>query len=248
MPQERFDKLAEVMNVPKMDATKCGYIMHRPLEWPNEPARHKLLDIIGDLALIGKPIKGRIIATRPGHTINNKFARIIRKNIKMSDTQPPKYNPSAAPVMDVEQIRASLPQRFPLLLLDKVIALTELYAEGIKNITGDEIFFQGHFPEHPIMPGVLILEAMAQLGGTLALRYTNTPNLYNALIMKIDNAKFRQSVVPGDTLLMRVVRTSPLRHGILSLKGYSFVGDKLVSEAEFMVQMTLKEQQEKTND
>ncbi len=243
MSQERFDKLAEVMNVPRMDATKRGFIMHKPLSWPNEPARHKLLDLIGDLALVGKPIKGRIIATRPGHTINNKFARIIRKNIKLSDTQPPKYNPSVPPVMNAEQIKASLPQRFPFLLLDKVITLTDLYAEGIKNITGDEMFFQGHFPDHPIMPGVLILEAMAQLGGTLALQYSNTPQRYNALIMKIDNAKFRQSVVPGDTLLMRVVRTSPLRHNILTLKGYSFVGDKLVSEAEFMVQMTLKEEE-----
>lgn len=243
MSQERFDKLAEVMNVPRMDATKRGFIMHKPLSWPNEPARHKLLDLIGDLALVGKPIKGRIIATRPGHTINNKFARIIRKNIKLSDTQPPKYNPSVPPVMNAEQIRASLPQRFPFLLLDKVITLTDLYAEGIKNITGDEMFFQGHFPDHPIMPGVLILEAMAQLGGTLALQYSSTPQRYNALIMKIDNAKFRQSVVPGDTLLMRVVRTSPLRHNILTLKGYSFVGDKLVSEAEFMVQMTLKEEE-----
>ena len=124
-----------------------------------------------------------------------------------------------------------------------MITLTDLYAEGIKNITGDEMFFQGHFPDHPIMPGVLILEAMAQLGGTLALQYSSTPQRYNALIMKIDNAKFRQSVVPGDTLLMRVVRTSPLRHNILTLKGYSFVGDKLVSEAEFMVQMTLKEEE-----
>lgn len=243
MSQERFDKLAEVMNVPRMDATKRGFIMHKPLSWPNEPARHKLLDLIGDLALVGKPIKGRIIATRPGHTINNKFARIIRKNIKLSDTQPPKYNPSVPPVMNAEQIKASLPQRFPFLLLDKVITLTDLYAEGIKNITGDEMFFQGHFPDHPIMPGVLILEAMAQLGGTLALQYSSTPQRYNALIMKIDNAKFRQSVVPGDTLLMRVVRTSPLRHNILTLKGYSFVGDKLVSEAEFMVQMTLKEEE-----
>lgn len=244
MPQERFDKLAEIMNVPKMDATKRGFIMHRPLMWPNEPARHKLLDLIGDLALVGKPIKGRIIATRPGHSINNKFARIIRKNIKLNDTQPPKYNPSMPSVLDIEQICRQLPQRFPFLMLDKVIAITDLYAEGIKNVTIDEMYFQGHFPGHPIMPGVLILEAMAQLGGTMAIKYTSTPELYNAMIIKIDNAKFRHSVVPGDTLLMRVIRTSPLRHGILSLKGYSFVGDKLVSEAEFMVQTTLKEEQQ----
>lgn len=240
MSQERFDQLAEVMNVPKMDATKRGYIMHKPLTWPNEPARHKLLDLIGDLALVGKPIKGRIIATRPGHTINNKFARVIRKNIKLSETQPPKYNPIVPPVMDINQIAASLPQRFPFLMLDKVITLTDLYAEGIKNVTSDEMFFQGHFPDNPIMPGVLILESMAQLGGTLALQYTSNPKMYNAMIMKIDNTKFRRAVIPGDTLLMRMVRTTPLRHGILTLKGYAFVGDTLAAEAEFMVQLTPK--------
>lgn len=241
MKQDRYDKLAEVMGVPKMDATKLGYIMHKPLKWPNEPARHKLLDIIGDLALIGKPIKGRIIATRPGHTINNKFARIIRKNIKLNDVQAPAYNPSIQPVMNLEQIMAGLPHRFPFLLLDKVITMTDLYVEGVKNVTNDEFYFQGHFPGHPIMPGVLIIEAMAQLGGTLALQYTEDPMNYNPLFIKIDNAKFRHSVLPGDTLLMRVVRISPLTHGVLSLKGYSFVADKLVAEAEFMVQLIKKE-------
>lgn len=241
MSQERYDKLAEIMGVPHMDATKLGYIMHKPLSWPNEPARHKLLDIIGDLALIGKPIKGRIIATRPGHTINNKFARAIRKNIKLNDTQAPAYNPMAQPVMNVEQIMEGLPHRFPFLLLDKVITLTNIYAEGIKNVTSNEPFFQGHFPGQPVMPGVLIIEAMAQLGGTLALQYTDNPKLYTPLFVKIDNAKFRHAVVPGDTLIMRAVRVSPMRHNILSLKGYSFVGDKLVAEAEFMVQLIKNE-------
>lgn len=244
MPQERFDKLAEIMNVPKMDATKRGYIMHKPLVWSNEPARHKLLDIIGDLALVGKPIKGKIIATRPGHTINNKFARVIRKQIKLGATQPPVYNPSLAPVMDIEKIKASLPHKYPFLMLDKVTALTDLYAEGVKNVTNDELFFQGHFPSNSIMPGVLILEAMAQLGGTLALSYAKTgiTKNYHALILKIDNAKFRHSVRPGDTLLMRVVKTSPLKHDIMTIKGYSFVCDKLVCEAEFMLQLIDKEE------
>lgn len=242
MSQDRYDKLAEVMGVPKMDAKKLGYIMHKPLTWPNEPARHKLLDIIGDLALIGKPIKGRIIATRPGHTINNKFARAIRKNIKLNDAQSPAYNPSATPVMNVEQIMEALPHRFPFLLLDKVITLTDLYAEGVKNVTNDEPFFQGHFPMQPVMPGVLIIEAMAQLGGTLALQYTDDPTQYTPLFVKIDNAKFRHSVVPGDTLLMRAVRVAPMRHNILSIKGFSFVGEKLVAEAEFMVQLIKNEE------
>lgn len=244
MPQERYDKLSEIMGVPKMDATKKGYIMHRPLQWDNEPARHKLLDIIGDLALVGKPIKGRIIATRPGHTINNKFARILRKNIKLNDAQAPAYNPAIPPVMNLQQIQAVMPHRFPMLLLDKVIALTDLYAEGVKNVTNDEFYFTGHFPDHPIMPGVLIIEAMAQLGGTLALQYSEKPEEYEALFVKIDNTRFRQSVVPGDTMLMRVVRTAPMRHNMLSLKGYAFVADKLVAESEFMVQLSKKNENE----
>jgi len=244
MPQERYDKLSEIMGVPKMDASKLGYIMHKPLKWDNEPARHKLLDIIGDLALVGKPIKGRIIATRPGHTINNKFARILRKNITLNDAQAPAYNPALPPVMNLQQIQSGLPHRFPMLLLDKVIAMTDLYAEGVKNVTNDEFFFMGHFPGHPIMPGVLIIEAMAQLGGTLALQYTDCPQQYQARFVKIDNTRFRHAVIPGDTILMRVVRTAPMRHNMLSLKGYTFVADKLVAESEFMVQLTKTETQE----
>ena len=241
MPQERYDKICEVMGVPKMDATRLGYIMHKPLQWDNEPARHKLLDIIGDLALVGKPIKGRIIATRPGHTINNKFARILRKNIILNDVQAPAYDPSVPPVMNLQQIQAVMPHRYPMQLLDKVITLTDLYAEGVKNVTNNEFYFTGHFPEHPIMPGVLIIEAMAQLGGTLALQITGEPKNYEAMFIKIDNTRFRQAVVPGDTLLMRVVRTAPIRHNILSLKGYAFVADKLVAESEFMVQIVKRD-------
>ncbi|MBR4843157.1 MAG: bifunctional UDP-3-O-[Bacteroidaceae bacterium] len=240
LPQERYDKICDIMGVPTMDAKKLGYIMHKPLSFDNEPARHKLLDIIGDLALVGKPIKGRIIATRPGHTINNKFARILRKNIKLNDVQAPAYNPSVPPVLNHEQILAIMPHRFPMLLIDKVITLTDLYAEGMKNVTNGEIFFTGHFPEHPIMPGVLIIEAMAQLGGMLAMQYAENPSEYEALFAKIDNTRFRHSVVPGDTMLMRVVRTAPVRHGMLALKGYTFVADKLVAESEFMVQIIKK--------
>ena len=218
-----------------------GYIMHKPLQWDNEPARHKLLDIIGDLALVGKPIKGRIIATRPGHTINNKFARILRKNIILNDVQAPAYDPSVPPVMNLQQIQAIMPHRFPMQLLDKVITLTDLYAEGVKNVTNNEFYFTGHFPEHPIMPGVLIIEAMAQLGGTLALQITGEPKDFEAMFIKIDNTRFRQAVVPGDTLLMRVVRTAPIRHNILSIKGYAFVADKLVAESEFMIQIMKKD-------
>ena len=162
MSQERYDKLADVMGVPHMDATQLGYINHIPLVWDNEPARHKLLDIIGDLALIGKPIKGRIIATRPGHTINNKFARTIRKEIKLHDVQAPVYNCNEAPIMDVKRIRELLPHRYPFALVDKVISIGANHIVGVKNVTVNEPFFQGHFPEEPVMPGVLQIEAMAQ--------------------------------------------------------------------------------------
>ncbi|MBQ8593618.1 MAG: bifunctional UDP-3-O-[Bacteroidaceae bacterium] len=237
MDQERFDKLADVMGVPHMDATQLGYINHIPLVHNNEPARHKLLDIIGDLALIGKPIKGRIIATRPGHTINNKFARLIRKEIKQHEIQAPAYNPNEEPVMDVNRIRELLPHRYPFQLVDKVIEIGPNYIVGVKNITANEPFFQGHFPEEPVMPGVLQVEAMAQVGGLLVLNSVDDPARWSTYFMKIDGVKFRQKVVPGDTLIFKVEMTAPLRRGISTMKGYVFVGEKIVCEAEFMAQI-----------
>lgn len=237
MDQERFDKLADIMGVPHMDATQLGYINHIPLVHSNEPARHKLLDIIGDLALIGKPIKGRIIATRPGHTVNNKFARLIRKEIKLHDVQAPIYNPNDAPVMDVNRIRELLPHRYPFQLVDKVIEIGTNYIVGVKNVTANEPFFQGHFPQEPVMPGVLQVEAMAQVGGLLVLNSVEEPDRWSTYFMKIDGVKFRQKVVPGDTLIFRVEMTAPLRRGISTMKGYVFVGEKIVCEAEFMAQI-----------
>ena len=237
MSQERYDKLADVMGVPHMDATQLGYINHIPLVWDNEPARHKLLDIIGDLALIGKPIKGRIIATRPGHTINNKFARTIRKEIKLHDVQAPVYNCNEAPIMDVKRIRELLPHRYPFALVDKVISIGANHIVGVKNVTVNEPFFQGHFPEEPVMPGVLQIEAMAQCGGLFILNTVNEPERYSTYFMKIDGVKFRQKVVPGDTLIFRVELLAPMRRGISSMKGYVFVGEKVVCEAEFTAQI-----------
>ena len=237
MSQESYDKLADVMGVPHMDATQLGYINHIPLVWDNEPARHKLLDIIGDLALIGKPIKGRIIATRPGHTINNKFARTIRKEIKLHEIQAPVYNCNEAPVMDVNRIRQLLPHRYPFALIDKVIEIGANYIVGIKNVTINEPFFQGHFPEEPVMPGVLQIEAMAQCGGLLVLNSVDDPDKYSTYFLKIDGVKFRQKVVPGDTLIFRVELLAPIRRGISSMKGYVFVGEKAVCEAEFTAQI-----------
>lgn len=235
--QEALDKLADMMNVPHQNIQELGYINHEPLVFDNEPARHKLLDVIGDIALIGKPIKGRVIATRPGHSINNKLARIIRKQIKLNDVQAPIYDPNAEPVMDINRIRELLPHRYPFLLVDKIIELGKNYIVGVKNITTNEPFFQGHFPQEPVMPGVLQVEAMAQTGGLLVLNTVDEPERYSTYFMKIDGVKFRQKVVPGDTLILRLELPAPIRRGISTMKGYVFVGDKLVSEAEFMAQI-----------
>lgn len=235
--QEALDKLADMMNVPHQNIQELGYINNEPLVFDNEPARHKLLDVIGDIALIGKPIKGRVIATRPGHSINNKLARIIRKQIKLNDVQAPIYDPNAEPVMDINRIRELLPHRYPFLLVDKIIELGKNYIVGVKNITTNEPFFQGHFPQEPVMPGVLQVEAMAQTGGLLVLNTVDEPERYSTYFMKIDGVKFRQKVVPGDTLILRLELLAPIRRGISTMKGYVFVDDKLVSEAEFMAQI-----------
>jgi UDP-3-O-[3-hydroxymyristoyl] N-acetylglucosamine deacetylase/3-hydroxyacyl-[acyl-carrier-protein] dehydratase len=235
--QERFDQLADKMDVAHKDATQLGYIMNKPLVYPNEPARHKLLDILGDLALIGKPIRGRIIATCPGHKINNKLARQIRKDIKLNEVQAPEYNPNIPPLMDVNRIKELLPHRYPFLLVEKVIEIGENHIVAVKNVSVNEPFFQGHFPEEPVMPGVLLVEAMAQASGLLILQTVDEPQRYSTYFMKIDAVKFRQKVVPGDTLLFRAELTTEVRRGIASVKGYCFVGEKLVCEAELMAQI-----------
>ena len=235
--QERLDTLADMLKVERRDATELGYIQHKPLEWENECTRHKLLDIIGDMALIGKPIKGRIIATRPGHTINNKFARQMRREIRKHEIQAPIYDPNEAPIMDNIRIRELLPHRYPMQLVDKVVSLGATSIVGVKNVTANEPFFTGHFPQEPVMPGVLQIEAMAQCGGLLVLNTLEEPERWSTYFMKIDDVKFRQKVVPGDTLLFKVDLLAPLRHGISSMKGYVFVGDHVVSEATFTAQI-----------
>lgn len=240
--QERLDKLADLLGVPHLDATKLGYIQHKPLMWENECTRHKLLDIIGDMALIGKPIKGRIIATRPGHTINNKFARLMRREIRKHEIQAPIYDPNEAAIIDNNRIRELLPHRYPMQLVDKVIELGPNYIVGVKNVTSNEPFFQGHFPQEPVMPGVLLVEAMAQCGGLLVLNTVESPELWSTYFMKIDDVKFRRKVVPGDTLLFKVELLHPLRHGISSMRGYMFVGEQVVAEATFTAQIVKNKQ------
>lgn len=234
--QENLDKLCKLTGAEHHDANDLGYIQHKPLVWDNEPARHKLLDIIGDMALIGKPIKGRIIATRPGHTINNKFARMMRKEIRKHEVQAPKYDPNQTPLMDVNQIKQLLPHRYPMLLVDKVMDIKENYIVAIKNVTNDEPFFQGHFPDEPVMPGVLLIEALSQTGGLFVL-HDKQPNTYSTYILRIDNVKFRQKVSPGDTLVFRVETVAPLRHNIGTMQGYAFIGENCVAEATFTAQV-----------
>ena len=235
--QEQLDQLADMLKVEHRDANNLGYIQHKPLVWENECTRHKLLDIIGDMALISKPIKGRIIATRPGHTINNKFARQMRREIRKHEIQAPIYDPNEEPIMDVNRIRELLPHRYPMQLVDKVIELGATSIVGVKNVTSNEPFFQGHFPQEPVMPGVLQIEAMAQCGGLLVLNTLEEPERWSTYFMRIDDVKFRQKVVPGDTLLFKVDLLAPVRHGISSMKGYVFVGDHVVSEATFTAQI-----------
>lgn len=237
MEQEELDTIADTMNSPRKQVHEFGYITSRPLSFENEPARHKLLDVLGDIALIGRPLIGRIIATKPGHSLNTAFSKQIRKEIKRQDMQAPRYNPSAEPIMDVNQIRGFLPHRYPFMMVDKIIEKGETYIVGVKNVTVNEPFFQGHFPQEPVMPGVLQVEAMAQTGGLLVLSSVEEPEKYSTYFMKIDNVKFRQKVVPGDTLIFHVSFMTPLRRGCAMMKGYAFVGEKIVTECEFMAQI-----------
>lgn len=235
--QEELDHVADLMGVPHHDANEFGFINHGPLMFDNEPARHKLMDLIGDLSLIGRPLKGRVIATKPGHTINVQLAKNIRSEIKRNEIQAPNYDPNAKPLMDNNEIRRLLPHRYPFLLVDKVIDKSDNFIVGVKNITTNEPFFLGHFPQEPVLPGVLMVEAMAQTGGLLVLSGVEEPERYSTYFMKIDNVKFRQKVVPGDTLLFHVSFLTPMRRGMAVMKGRAFVGEKVVCECEFMAQI-----------
>lgn len=235
--QEELDRIALMFNHARVEVKEQGILNNVELLYDNECARHKLLDVIGDLALAGKRIKGRIIATKPGHSANTEFAKVIMKAIRKEESREkaPAYNANTPVLMDVNKIKQLLPHRYPFLLVDKVIDIQDNYLVGVKNVTANEPFFQGHFPEEPVMPGVLIVEAMAQAGGIFVLR--NLVGKYSTYFMKIDNVKFRKKVVPGDTIVFKVTLTSPIRRGIAEMRGLCYVGDTIVAEGDYMAQI-----------
>lgn len=236
--QEEVDRLAALLNHSSMEVSQ-GILNNLTLYFDNEPARHKLLDVMGDLALCGRFIKGRVIAERPGHKTNTAMAQKLCKAIQLAEREDacPDIDPASAPLMDINKVRSLLPHRPPFLLVDKVFEVTDSLVIGCKNVTMNEPFFVGHFPEEPVMPGVLIVEAMAQCGGILVLNQVEEPEKYSTYFLKIDGIKFRQKVVPGDTLIFKLVTTAPTRRGIVSMRGYTFVGKTLVCEGEFMAQV-----------
>ena len=233
--QKELDRLADLFHHRRVEVKPQGILNNLELHYDNECARHKLLDVIGDLALCGKHIKGRIIASKPGHGPNTLFAKELKKSIKQAEEKVPDYDPNIAPVLDINKIKELLPHRYPFLLVDKIISKTDMQIVGIKNITANEPFFQGHFPKEPVMPGVLLVEAMAQTGGLLVL--SQLKGKFSTYFVRIDNVKFRKKVVPGDTLIFKLILVSPIRRGIALMKGVTFVGDKIVAEGEFMAQV-----------
>jgi len=237
IPQDELDRLADLFDQPHVKVDKAGVLNNTKMSFDNEPARHKILDIIGDLALLGMRIKGRIAATRPGHKLNTDFARLLLKELKKPAYHAPDCDVQAKPLMNIEEIRRLLPHRPPFLLVDKVLKREDNTIIGLKNVTMNEPYFVGHFPDEPIMPGVLIVEAMAQTGGLMVLSDVEDPENYSTYFMKIDKVKFRQKVVPGDTLIFRLTFTTPIRRGCAYMRGEAFVNDNLVTEAEFMAQI-----------
>jgi len=247
MEQAELDHLSQIFNKPRVEVLPEGYLNNTDCTFRNEPARHKLLDVVGDLALTGVNLNARIIATKPGHHVNNQLAREIRKMIKKEKLKPspPFYDPGVPPVYDVKKIQEILPHRPPFLLVDKITFIDEWTVCGIKNVTMNEAFFVGHYPEEPIMPGVLQIESMAQVGGILLLHNLPDPENYVLYFLKIENIKFKQKVVPGDTLNIRMRLLEPVKRGIALTYGQVFVGTDLVMEGNFMAQLAKQPSKEK---
>ena len=240
---EELNRLAKVFNKQKIEVKQEGILNNVQLHFTNEPSRHKLLDVVGDLALVGHSIKAHIIASRPGHASNVEFAKkikqYIKKNKHLSDI--PHYDPSQQAIYDITQISKALPHKYPFLLVDKIIELSDNHVVGIKNVTFNEHFFQGHFPGNPVMPGVLQIEALAQTGGILALNNIPDPENYDTYFLKIDKVKFKQLVRPGDTLILKLELLSPIRRGICEMRGTVYIGNKLATEAELVAQIVRKD-------
>ncbi len=244
IPQDELNRLASLFNKHSIERVPEGYLNNLELRFPNEPARHKLLDIIGDLSLVGFPIKGKVIASKPGHFANTELAKVLRKVAKKAFMKPeaPEYDPNREPLIDINGIKKILPHRPPFLLVDKIIDRTETSVTGVKNVTMNEPFFVGHFPDEPVMPGVLMVEAMAQVGGLLALGSVPDPENYSTYFLKIDKVRFKRKVVPGDTLIFKLDLIEPIRRGIVLMSGKAFVGDTMVTEAELMAQIAKNKQ------
>jgi len=239
MEQDELDRLAKKLGKQSIKVEKTGILNTTSLKYENEPARHKLLDVIGDLTLLGKPIKGKIVARKPGHTANIEFTKLLKKKLveqrKLKGR--PKVDPDQPPIFDIEGIRKLLPHRYPFLLVDKIIEMTDNYIVGVKNITFNEPFFQGHFPGNSIFPGVLQIEALAQVGGVFVLSKVEDPENWGTLLLKIDNTKFKYKVSPGDQLILKMELLSAVRRGICLMYGTAYVGSKLVSESELTAQI-----------
>ncbi|MBK8554483.1 MAG: bifunctional UDP-3-O-[3-hydroxymyristoyl] N-acetylglucosamine deacetylase/3-hydroxyacyl-ACP dehydratase [Lewinellaceae bacterium] len=250
LEQDELDALAVKMGRPSVKVDSEGVLNTIKLHFQNEPARHKLLDVIGDLSLIGRPIKGKIVATKPGHTANVEFAKILKKHMveQRRTAGVPKYDPDKEPIYDVNKVQNLLPHRFPFLLVDKVIEISENHVVGVKNITNNEFYFQGHFPNNPIFPGVLQIEALAQTGGILALHNVPDAGNWDTYFLKIENTRFKAKVVPGDTLILKMELLEPIRRGIVHMQGTAYVGSKVVSEGELTAQIVRRTKEADSSD